>query len=108
MVGSLRPAKPLVLIEDVLTGGTALRQTHAELKAGNIQNNVVCVLIVLDRQEKGREVLAKKEIEELYGCPCIALTNIEALIAELESWENLPDGYDKETVEKYRTEYCLR
>ena len=106
MVGSLRGNAPLVIIEDVLTGGTALRQTHAELKSANIQNKVACVLVVLDRQEKGQGILAKKEIEALYGCPCIALTNIEELISELETWNELPDGYDNAAINSYRAEFC--
>ncbi len=105
LVGSLRDGKPLVIIEDVLTGGTALRQTHGELKQAFPNRSTACVIIVLDREEVGQKISAKKEVEALYGCPCFCITNVSSLISEIDSWKEKPPGYNREAIESYRQKY---
>ncbi len=104
-VGSLRDSKPLVIIEDVLTGGTALRQTHKQLRSSGLNKQAACVVVVLDRQEIGQKVSAKKEVEDLYGCPVCCLASIDSLIHEIEGWKEKPPGYDREAIDNYRKQY---
>jgi len=105
LVGSLRAGKPLVVIEDVLTGGTALRQTLEQLHTSSIDAEIKCVIVVIDRQEVGQKISAQKEVSKLYNCPCLSITNIDALINEIETWKEKPPGYNREAIDSYRKTY---
>jgi orotate phosphoribosyltransferase len=88
-----------------LTGGTALRQTHKQLRSSGLNKQAACVVVVLDRQEIGQKVSAKKEVEDLYGCPVCCLASIDSLIHEIEGWKEKPPGYDREAIDNYRKQY---
>lgn len=64
----LIPGQNIVVIEDVLTGGTSLRETHELLSRKQL--TVSGVVIGIDRQERGlsAEVTARQEVEKLMGC----------------------------------------
>lgn len=79
----LRPGLRVVVIEDVLTGGTSLRETHSLLKARGI--TVEGIIVGIDRQERGAvaHLSARQEMEALYGCPIAAICTVSDILAGL-------------------------
>ena len=82
LVGAELKGRTLI-IDDVITAGTAIREAMALLKAHNAQP--AGVLIALDRQEKGKgELTAIQEVEQQYGIPVISIVSLDLLIGFLE------------------------
>lgn len=78
-IGSIpKKGDKVIIIEDVLTAGTSLKETHQTLDP--IGCEVLGVVVGLDRQELGKQRLAKEEIEELFKVPLYSLTNIKELL----------------------------
>ncbi len=74
----------VVIVDDVITAGTAIRETVALLRAAGAVP--VGVLIALDRQEKGQgEQSAVQEVEEMLALPVTSLIRLQDLIEHLES-----------------------
>ncbi len=72
-----------MIVDDVITAGTAIRETMALLK--NYDTRPSGVLVALDRQEKGEgDLTAIQEIEQKYGIPVINIVNLDLLISFLE------------------------
>ena len=68
----------VIIVEDVLTAGTSLKESLSLLQTKNIKPKGVVVGI--DRQEKGtKDLLAKKEIEEDYKLKIISLLDVSTL-----------------------------
>lgn len=75
-----------MLVDDVITAGTAIRESMEIIQAHGA--TLAGVLISLDRQERGRgEISAIQEVERDYGCKVISIITLKDLIAYLE--ENL-------------------
>lgn len=82
LVGSPLQGK-VMLFDDVITAGTAIRESMAIIAAH--QETLAGVMISLDRQEKGRgEVSAIQEVERDYHCRVLAIITLADLIAYLE------------------------
>lgn len=82
LVGSPLQGK-VMLVDDVITAGTAIRESMAIITAH--QATLAGVMISLDRQEKGRgEVSAIQEVERDYHCRVLAIITLADLIAYLE------------------------
>ena len=82
LVGAELKGRTLI-IDDVITAGTAIRETMALLK--NYDTQPSGVLVALDRQEKGTgELSAIQEVEQEYGIPVISIVNLDLLIGFLE------------------------
>ncbi len=74
----------LVIVDDVISAGTSVRESTAILSAAGAQ--AAGVLIALDRMEKGPTgVSAVDEVRQTLGVPVIAVATLEDLIARLES-----------------------
>ncbi len=74
----------VLVIDDVMTAGTAVRESAAILEAHDAQ--MVGVAISLDRMERGTgEHSAIQEVEERYGIPVIAIATADDLLAYLEA-----------------------
>jgi orotate phosphoribosyltransferase len=100
----------IVIVEDVLTGGTSLRETELLLRRLDLQ--VLGIFVGIDRQEKGRgEMSAKKEIEQVYQAPVHSLVNMDEIVAILHNHSVLGrvwiDGDIKASIDAYRTQYCM-
>jgi orotate phosphoribosyltransferase len=80
-----------MLVDDVITAGTAIRESMEIIQAQGAQ--LAGVLISLDRQERGRgEISAIQEVERDYGCQVISIITLKELIAYLEEnprWRNI-------------------
>lgn len=73
----------VLIVDDVITAGTAIRESleliaaHGAVAAG--------VVIALDRQERGRQALsAAQEVEAEFGIPVIAIARLAELLALAE------------------------
>lgn len=82
LVGSAMNGRVL-LVDDVITAGTAIRESMALINASRC--TLSGVLIAFDRQEHGRnDISAIQEIEHDYHCKVIAIVTLRDLITYLE------------------------
>lgn len=74
----------VVIVEDVITAGTAIRESMAIL--GQLKDvRVAAVFIMVDRKERGRgEKLAMEEIEEEFGFPVYSVVDVYDIIEYLD------------------------
>ena len=69
----------MLIIDDVLSAGTAARESIKILESLNSTPKIF--LVGLDRQEKGNSNLsAKKELENDFGIQVSSIINLDALI----------------------------
>lgn len=81
--GGLIVGSPLagrvVIVDDVITAGTAIRESIDLIRAAGAQP--VAVLLAVDRQERGQgQRSAVQEVEAEFGVRCISLLNLATLI----------------------------
>lgn len=101
LVGAPLQGKVLI-VDDVITAGTAVREVMSIIKAAGAQP--AAVLIGLNRQEKGQgELSAIQEVEQAFGIPVISIINLNHIIDYLEGQNNQQDMVDK--IKAYRTTY---
>lgn len=99
----------VVIIEDVITAGTSVRESMALLNANN-NPDVVAVLVSVDRMERGRgELSAIDETAQQFRLPVFAIVTIKDIIAHLH---NRPldgkvylDDPTKERIDAYLNRY---
>jgi len=73
----------LVIVDDVISAGTSVRESTAILEAAGAQ--VAAVLIALDRMERGPSgVSAVDEVRRTLDVPVVAVATLDDLIARLE------------------------
>ena len=101
IVGSPLQGKVLV-IDDVITAGTAIRESVAILDAAGAE--LAGVVISLDRQEKGTgAVSAIQEVEQQYR---VAVANIVNLADLVEFLATMPKQQQAlESIQQYREKY---
>lgn len=92
--GGLLVGSPLqgrvMLVDDVITAGTAIRESMEIINANNA--TLAGVLISLDRQEQGRaEISAIQEVERDYHCKVISIITLKDLIDYLEEKTEMAD-----------------
>jgi orotate phosphoribosyltransferase len=91
-----------MLVDDVITAGTAIRESMEIIQAHGAE--LAGVLISLDRQERGRgEISAIQEVERDYGCKVISIVTLKDLIAYLEEKPEMAEHLA--TVRAYREEF---
>lgn len=72
----------VLIIDDVITAGTAIREAMEIISSAGAQ--AVAVLVALDRQEKGQGSLsAIQEIENEYNIPVISIINLQQIVTHL-------------------------
>ncbi|RDX00422.1 orotate phosphoribosyltransferase [Bifidobacteriaceae bacterium N170] len=81
MVGKpLKDGMKVLLVDDVMTAGTAVRETLPKLKAeANVQ--VVGLILAVDRMErtKDSELSAVKAVEQEFGFPVLPIANVREI-----------------------------
>ena len=94
-----KAGEEIVIVEDVITAGTAIRESMDILsKLEGVK--VAGCLIMVDRGEKGRtEKSAMKEIEEEFGFPIYSVVNVYDIIEYLE--ENPANAENVERIRNY-------
>jgi orotate phosphoribosyltransferase len=92
----------VVLVDDVITAGTAIRESMEIIRNANA--NLKAVLIALDRKERGKtELSAIQEIERDFNTTVISIITLNDLIKYLETDEKLNKHID--SVIEYRKLY---
>ena len=103
LVGSDLQGK-VMLVDDVITAGTAIRESMDIIQAHNAQ--LAGVLIALDRQEKGKaELSAIQEVERDYNAKVISIVQLSDLITYLEAKPEMQKHL--EAVKVYRLQYGI-
>lgn len=79
-----QPGEEIVIVEDVITAGTAIRESMAILN--QLEGaKVVATFVMVDRKEKGKgEKGAMVEIEEEFGFPVYSVVDVYDVIEYLE------------------------
>lgn len=104
LVGSTIYQQRVMLVDDVITAGTAIRESMRILEDN--QSKLAGVLICLDRQEKGLgELSAIQEIKQTYHCEVISIITLDDLIHYL--YQDPSRKNQVKLVEDYRTQYGI-
>lgn len=92
----------ILIIDDVITAGTAVREVMSIIKAAGAEP--AAVVIGLNRQEKGQtELSAIQEVEQQYGIPVVSIVCLDDIIAYLDEQGN--DQAMVAAIRKYRQQY---
>ncbi|HAV1325793.1 TPA: orotate phosphoribosyltransferase [Vibrio parahaemolyticus] len=103
LVGSALEGR-IMLVDDVITAGTAIRESMEIIKANGA--DLAGVLVAIDRQEKGKgELSAIQEVERDFVCAVISIVSLGDLITYLEERGNATEHL--EAVKAYRAEYGI-
>lgn len=103
IVGAKLTGKTLV-IDDVITAGTAIREAVSLLTNNGAQLGGIAV--AMDRQERGVGTKsAIQEIEETYSVPVISIINLQNIIDYLAQADDSDLAKYKGAVQAYREEY---
>ncbi|WP_339800100.1 orotate phosphoribosyltransferase [uncultured Marinobacter sp.] len=92
----------VLIIDDVITAGTAIRESMDLIKAAGA--TPAGVLIALDRQERGKGAQsAIQEVEDSFGIPVVSIIRLEQVLHYLQS----RPGFEShaEAVARYRAEF---
>jgi orotate phosphoribosyltransferase len=93
----------ILIIDDVITAGTAIREAQDIITANGAKTKGV--IVALDRQEKGNsELSAIQEVEEFFGVKVLSIINLSHIV------DYLKDSKDEETllrIEHYRSQYGI-
>lgn len=89
----------VVIVEDVITAGTAIRESMANLSALE-DVKVKAVFVMVDRKEKGKtEKSAMAEIGDEFGFPVYSVVDVYDIIEYLE--ENPENAENVERIRNY-------
>ncbi|MFP1926709.1 orotate phosphoribosyltransferase [Lonsdalea quercina] len=92
----------IMLVDDVITAGTAIRESMDIISAQGA--SLAGVLIALDRQERGRgELSAIQEVERDYACKVISIITLKDLITYLQEKPEMAEHLA--AVQAYRDRY---
>ncbi len=80
-----KAGEEVVIVEDVITAGTAIRESMAIL--GGLEDvKVAATFVMVDRKEKGKgEKGAMQEVEEEFGFPVYSVVDVYDIIEYLEA-----------------------
>ncbi len=95
----------VVIIEDVMTSGKALREVYPKLK-GAADVDIIGMVIMVDRMEKGlnSDKSAVQEVYEEFGVKVYSIININDIIEALENGV-VPGAEYVEKMKEYRKQY---
>ena len=94
----------IMLVDDVITAGTAIRESMEIIQAQGAE--LAGVLIALDRQERGKgELSAIQEVERDYGMPVVSIVSLEQVLEYLAEDAELKQYLP--AVQAYRAEYGI-
>ncbi|MGF1713514.1 orotate phosphoribosyltransferase [Photobacterium chitinilyticum] len=92
----------IMLVDDVITAGTAIRESMEIIKANGA--DLAGVLVAIDRQEKGKgELSAIQEVERDFGCAVISIVSLGDVVSYLEEQDGMETHLG--AVKAYRAEY---
>ena len=94
----------VVIVDDVITAGTAIRETMSLLKGTDAE--VSGIFVAIDRQEKGKgELSAIQEVEEEYGVQVSSIIKLDHIVEYLNDRESYHEVL--RLVDNYRMQYGI-
>ncbi|MCH2160031.1 MAG: orotate phosphoribosyltransferase [Oleiphilaceae bacterium] len=94
----------VMIIDDVITAGTAIREVIQIIKAAGAEP--AGVIIALDRQEKGQgELSAIQEVERDFNIPVLSIVNLAQILDFISNDARLVEYAD--SVAAYRDRYGI-
>lgn len=94
----------VLIIDDVITAGTAIRESVDIIRAAGAKP--VGVVIALDRQERGQGTLsAVQEVEQDLALPVTSIIKLQDLIVHVEK---RGDAVQLEALHSYRAQYGIQ
>lgn len=95
----------VLILDDVITAGTAIRETITLIQAAGA---VPCgVVVMLDRQEKGLDELsAIQEVKNTYNIPVLSIATLNDLLVYTAIDKNLATEWA--AIEAYRSQYGIK
>ena len=105
----LKDGDRVLIIEDVTTAGTSIRETVPILKAA-ADITLAGLIVSVDRMEKGTgDKSALVEIQESFGMPTAAIVTLDEIVSYLHNREVggnvVLDDEMKKRIDEYRKEY---
>ena len=92
-----KAGEDIVIVEDVITAGTAIRESMANLSKLE-GTKIAATFVMVDRKEKGKgEKSAMAEITDEFGFPVYSVVDVYDIIEYLEE-----DDSNKENVERIK------
>ena len=111
LVGAPLAGQRVVIVDDVISAGTSVRESVDLLRAAGA--TPVAVLIALDRMEKSGtadnvgEHSAVQNVEKEYGLPVFSIANLADLMAYLDGNESADLVHYRSQVATYRAKYGI-
>ena len=94
-VGYKPQGEDIVIVEDVITAGTAIRESM-EILSSLKDSKVAAVFVMVDRKEKGKtEKSAMAEVGEEFGFPVYSVVDVYDIIEYLEEDEKNRENVDR-------------
>lgn len=94
----------IMLVDDVMTAGTAIRESMHIISAHNA--TLAGVLIALDRQEKGQgELSAVQEVERDFSTRVLSIVTLGDVVEYLQSHQQSEDAIA--SIKRYRETYGI-
>ena len=92
-----KAGEEIVIVEDVITAGTAIRESMANLSSLE-GTSIAATFVMVDRKEKGKgEKSAMAEISDEFGFPVYSVVDVYDIIEYLEE-----DDKNKENVDRIK------
>ena len=94
-----KAGEEVVIVEDVITAGTAIRESMANMQS--LEGiRVAATFVMVDRKEKGKgEKSAMAEVEEEFGFPVYSVVDVYDIIEYLKEDEKNTENVER--IEKY-------
>ncbi|GAB3025744.1 orotate phosphoribosyltransferase [Bowmanella dokdonensis] len=94
----------VMLVDDVITAGTAIRESMQIIEAGGA--SLAGVLIALDRQEKGQgELSAIQEVERDFQTRVVSIVSLNDLVEYLQDKPSMAEHLNN--IRLYRKQYGI-
>ena len=90
-----KAGEEIVIVEDVITAGTAIRESMANLSSLE-GTKVIATFVMVDRKEKGQgEKGAMQEISDEFGFPVYSVVDVYDIIEYLEEDEKTAENVER-------------
>ncbi len=92
----------VLIIDDVITAGTSIREAINLIRAA--EATPCGVVVALDRMERGRhQISAIQEVEQMYGIPVISIINLDNIMDYLSARSDMSQNLQE--IKRYRIQY---
>lgn len=108
LVGAALKGKRVLIIDDVITAGTAIREVMQILD--EVGAEPAGVVVALDRQERGKgDKSAIQEVEATYSTPVLSVVNLAQLVDFIAEKSTDDDRWlpHMENIMSYRSQYGI-